>query len=44
MIETLDSNKPKMAKEYFVDRAIDEAASVPERIEKWWPEETVRER
>ena len=28
MIEIMDSDKPNFAKQYFVDKAIDEAASV----------------
>jgi hypothetical protein len=37
LIETIESDKPNMAKEYFVDRAIQEAAFVLERIDKRWP-------
>lgn len=33
----MDSNKPNMAKGYFVDRAIDDAAFILERIDKRWP-------
>jgi len=36
LIETIDSDKPNMAKPYFVDRAIDEVAFVLERIDKRW--------
>jgi hypothetical protein len=33
----MDPNKPNMAKEYFVDRAIDDAAFILERIDARWP-------
>jgi hypothetical protein len=38
LIETLNSDRPDMAKQYFVDRAIEEAAFVLERIDKKWSE------
>jgi len=34
----MDPNKPNMAKGYFVDRAIDDAAFILERIDARWPE------
>jgi len=37
LIETIDSDKPNMAKQYFVDRAIQEAEFILARIEKRWP-------
>lgn len=37
LMETIDSDKPNMAKQYWVDRAIQEAEFVLERIEKRWP-------
>jgi hypothetical protein len=37
MIETMHSDKPNFAKQYFVDKAIDEAAFVLERIDHCWP-------
>jgi len=37
MIETIDSDKPNFAEEYFVDRAIQKAEFILERIEKKWP-------
>jgi hypothetical protein len=37
LIDCIDSDKPNFAKEYFVDRAINEAAFVLERIDKKWP-------
>ena len=33
----MDPNKPNMAKGYFVDRAIDDAAFILERIDARWP-------
>jgi hypothetical protein len=37
LIDCIDSDKPNFAKEYFVDKAINEAAFVLERIDKKWP-------
>ncbi len=37
VIETIDSDKPNMAKEYFVDRAIQEAEFILEKIDKKHP-------
>jgi hypothetical protein len=37
MIETIDSDKPHFAKEYFVDRAVEEAAFILGRIDKKFP-------
>jgi hypothetical protein len=37
LIETIDSDKPNFAKEYFVDKAIREAEFILERIDKRWP-------
>jgi hypothetical protein len=37
LIECIDSDKPNFAKEYFVDKAINEAAFVLERIDRKWP-------
>ena len=33
----MDPDKPNMAKGYFVDRAIDDAAFILARIDKRWP-------
>jgi hypothetical protein len=33
----MDSDKPNFAKQYFVDKAIDEAAFILERIDKKFP-------
>ena len=37
LIETMESDKPDFAKQYFVDKAIDEAAFILERIDKRFP-------
>lgn len=37
MIEIMDSDKPNFAKQFFVDRAIDAAAFILERIDRKWP-------
>jgi hypothetical protein len=34
MIEIMDSDKPNFAKQFFVDRAIDEANFILERIDR----------
>ncbi|MGA3176786.1 MAG: hypothetical protein ABSE19_05520 [Candidatus Acidiferrum sp.] len=41
LIETIESDKPNLAKQHFVDRAIQEAEFVLERIDKKWPVEVV---
>jgi len=33
----MESDKPNMAKGYFVDKAIEDAAFILERIDKRWP-------
>jgi hypothetical protein len=33
----MDPNKPNMAKGYFVDKAIEDAVFILERIDKKWP-------
>jgi len=33
----MDPNKPNMAKRFFVDRAIEDAAFILERIDARWP-------
>jgi hypothetical protein len=38
LIETMESDKPNFAKQYFVDKAIDEAAFILERIDRKWPQ------
>jgi hypothetical protein len=35
--ESMMSDKPDMAKQFYIDRAIQEAAFVLERIDKKWP-------
>jgi type VI protein secretion system component Hcp len=37
LIETIDSDKPNLAKQYFVDKAIQEAEFILERIDKKHP-------
>jgi hypothetical protein len=37
LIETMESDKPNFAKQHFVDKAIDEAAFILERIDHRWP-------
>ena len=37
LIETIDSDKPNLAKQFFIDRAVDEVAFVLERIDRKWP-------
>ncbi len=37
LIETMESDKPNFAKQYFADKAIDEAAFILERIDHRWP-------
>ena len=36
----LDPDKPNMAKGFFVDRAIDDAVFILERIDRKWPADT----
>jgi hypothetical protein len=38
LIESIQSDRPDMARAYFVDRAVEEAAFVLERIDKKWPQ------
>ena len=37
LIETMESDKPNFAKQYFVDKAIDEVGFILERVERKWP-------
>jgi hypothetical protein len=37
LIYSIDSDKPNFAKGFFVEKAIEEAAFVLERIDKNWP-------
>jgi hypothetical protein len=41
LIESIEADKPNMAKQYFVDRAIQEAEFILERIEKRWAVDAV---
>jgi hypothetical protein len=38
----MDPDKPNMAKGYFVDKAIEDAAFILERIDKRWPADGAR--
>jgi len=38
LIESIQWDKPDMAKAYFVDRAVEEAEFVLQRIDKKWPQ------
>jgi hypothetical protein len=44
LIDSMGSNKPDLAKGFWVDKAIEEAEFVRERIEKKWPAKVGRER
>lgn len=44
IIDSMGSNKPDLAKGFWVDKAIEEAAFVLERIDKKWPSESPGER
>jgi hypothetical protein len=37
MIETIDSDKPNFAEEYFIDRAIQKVETILARIDRKWP-------
>ena len=41
LIETIESDKPNMAEQFFIDRAIQKVESVMQRIDHRWPESTV---
>jgi len=43
LIETMESDKPNFAKQYFVDRAIQEAEFILERIDQRWPTSEARQ-
>jgi hypothetical protein len=38
MIETMESDKPNYAEQYWVDKAVEKAAFILERIDKKWPQ------
>jgi len=40
----MDSFKPNPGKEFFIERAIKEAAAILEKIDQRWPAETVSDR
>jgi hypothetical protein len=37
IIDSMDSDKPNLAKQFFIDRAIQEVEFILERIDKRWP-------
>jgi hypothetical protein len=37
IIDALDSSKPKPGKDFFIDKAIKEAAAILEKIDQRWP-------
>jgi hypothetical protein len=39
LIETIESDKPNFAKQFWVDKAIEEVEFMLERIDKRWPTE-----
>jgi hypothetical protein len=43
MIESIEPDKPNLAKPYFVDKAINEAAFILERSDKRWPAKAASE-
>jgi hypothetical protein len=43
MIDVMESDKPNLAKPVWVDRAIDEAAFILERIDKKWSVKNISE-
>jgi hypothetical protein len=40
LIETTESDKPNLAKQYFVDKAIQEVEFLMERMDKKWPDKS----
>jgi len=42
IIDALDSFKPNPGKDFFVDKAIKEAAAILEKIDQRWPTDGVR--
>jgi len=38
LIDSIESDKPNFSKQYWVEKAIDEAAFILERIDKKWPQ------
>jgi hypothetical protein len=40
LIETMESDKPNFAKQYWVDTAVDEAAFILERIDRKFPSDS----
>ncbi len=44
IIESMDSFKPNPGKNFFIDRAIKEAAAILEKIDQRWPAEGLGEK
>lgn len=42
LVEWIESDKPNLAKQFFLDKAIQEAEFIRERIDKRWPAGTAR--
>jgi hypothetical protein len=40
LIETMESDKPNFAEQYWVGRAVEKAAFILERIDRKWPDPT----
>jgi hypothetical protein len=38
LIETMESDKPNFAEPYWVDKAVEKAAFILERIDRKWPD------
>jgi hypothetical protein len=38
LIETIESDKPNFAEQYWVDKAVEKAALILERIDRKWPD------
>jgi hypothetical protein len=37
LIDTMESDKPNFARQYFVDKAVEEASFILGRIDRKWP-------
>jgi len=44
LMDSMESDKPNFAEQFWVDRAIDKAAFILERIDKKWPAGVAGER
>jgi hypothetical protein len=43
LLDWMESDKPSLAKQFWVDKAIGEAAFILERIDARWPADSVKE-